>query len=49
MNVRKATFAGSWYPDIPEGCEREIKYFLNRADDVESPDDGWIGGIVPHA
>ena len=49
MNVRKATFAGSWYPDIPEGCEREIKYFLNRADDVKSPDDGWIGGIVPHA
>jgi AmmeMemoRadiSam system protein B len=49
MDVRKATFAGSWYPDIPEGCEREIKHFLNRAGDVESPEGGWVGGIVPHA
>jgi AmmeMemoRadiSam system protein B len=49
MNVRKATFAGSWYPDIPEGCEREIKYFLSRANALEDPEEGWVGGIVPHA
>jgi AmmeMemoRadiSam system protein B len=49
MKVRKAAFAGTWYPDIPEGCEREIKHFLNFTNDVKSPDDKWIGGIVPHA
>ena len=49
MNVRKATFAGSWYPDIAEGCKREITHFLKQADEVECPDGGWIGGIVPHA
>jgi len=49
MNVRRATFAGSWYPDIPEGCKREINHFLRQSEDVESPDSGWVGGIVPHA
>jgi AmmeMemoRadiSam system protein B len=49
MNVRRAAFAGSWYPDIPEGCEREIKHFLNTTDDIKSPNEAWVGGIVPHA
>ena len=48
MNVRSASFAGSWYPDIPEACEREIKQFLGiKTFDV--PKGPWIGGIVPHA
>lgn len=49
MNVRKAAFAGSWYPDLPEGCEREIKYFLKQGAPVEDEAGSWIGGIVPHA
>jgi AmmeMemoRadiSam system protein B len=48
MNVRSASFAGSWYPDIPEACEREIKQFLSR-ETLEIPEGPWVGGIVPHA
>jgi AmmeMemoRadiSam system protein B len=49
MNVRKAAFAGSWYPDIPEGCQREIDHFLKQTKPPETPVSGWVGGIVPHA
>ena len=28
MRVRKSVFSGSWYPDNPAGCEKEIKGFL---------------------
>ena len=48
MNARRASFAGSWYPDIPEACEREIKHFL-KAGRFEIPKGPWVGGIVPHA
>jgi AmmeMemoRadiSam system protein B len=48
MNVRKAAFAGSWYPDIPEACEREIKQFIG-GKEFEIPKGSWVGGIVPHA
>ncbi len=48
MNARKASFAGSWYPDIPEACEREIKHFLE-VSRFEIPKGPWVGGIVPHA
>ena len=48
MNARRASFAGSWYPDIPEACEREINQFLN-ADRYNIPKGPWQGGIVPHA
>jgi len=48
MNVREASFAGSWYPDIPEACEREIKQFLGNKR-LEIPKGPWVGGIVPHA
>jgi len=49
MNVRRASFAGSWYPDIPEACEREIKQFLGGKEALEIPKGPWVGGIVPHA
>lgn len=49
MNVRRAAFAGSWYPDLPGGCEREINYFLKKKQTVEDEAEAWIGGIVPHA
>ena len=49
MKVRKAMYAGTWYPDTAAGCEREIRSFLKagRPDvsDIASP----VGGIVPHA
>lgn len=48
MRVRRASFAGSWYPDIPEACEREIKQFLGKKT-LEIPEGPWVGGIVPHA
>ena len=48
MNARRASFAGSWYPDIPEACEREINQFL-KANLLEIPEGPWLGGIVPHA
>ena len=48
MNVRRASFAGSWYPDIPEACEGEIKQFLS-GKALEIPEGPWVGGIVPHA
>jgi len=48
MNVRRASFAGSWYPDIPEACEREIRQFLDQKT-LEIKGGPWVGGIVPHA
>lgn len=50
MELRKAIFAGSWYPDRAAACDAEIEAFL--AADTESPATGeqqWIAGIVPHA
>jgi AmmeMemoRadiSam system protein B len=48
MNIRKADFAGSWYPGNAGECEREINRFLSekiKASSIENP----VGGIVPHA
>ncbi len=49
MKVRKAVFAGSWYPAAPDACENQIQEFLEEAPPM--PDDGGrrVGGIVPHA
>ncbi|MCJ7772985.1 MAG: AmmeMemoRadiSam system protein B [Desulfobacterales bacterium] len=49
MNVRKADFAGSWYPSSPSECEDEIKRFMKAAVSVSTPGDKLTGGIVPHA
>jgi AmmeMemoRadiSam system protein B len=49
INVRRATFAGSWYPDSAAACKREIQDFLR---DTSSETEGIplvVGGIVPHA
>lgn len=49
MKVRKATFAGSWYPAHPKECEREINSFIG-ADNIAPPSrQNPVGGIVPHA
>ncbi len=49
MKTRSAAFAGSWYPESPSACEREIRAFLEEG--VQPPPAGrrLIGGIVPHA
>ncbi|MBW2177654.1 MAG: AmmeMemoRadiSam system protein B [Deltaproteobacteria bacterium] len=46
MGVRKAAFAGSWYPDSAEACEADIRRFTAGAG---HPEKAFIGGIVPHA
>ncbi len=47
--VRKAMFAGSWYPSSAAECEQEITGFLAEGNDYISPDRELVGGIVPHA
>lgn len=49
MNVRKAVFAGSWYPDSAGECEKEINSFLKEITVKDSLKGKGIGGIVPHA
>ena len=49
MSIRRADFAGSWYPEDPADCEREIKRFLNEGDGLVSQTGDCLGGIVPHA
>jgi len=48
-NIRKAMFAGSWYPATATECEREISGFLAAGKDFKSPGRRLVGGIVPHA
>jgi AmmeMemoRadiSam system protein B len=49
MGIRKADFAGSWYPGRPDDCEQEILSFL-KDKNISSPSGKrLIGGIVPHA
>lgn len=49
MNVRKASFAGSWYPSGAADCEKEINNFLKETRFQSHPKGGFVGGIVPHA
>ncbi len=48
-NVRRAMFAGSWYPSSAADCEREIAGFLVEGKNIKPPDRKRVGGIVPHA
>ena len=47
--LRKAVFAGSWYPSRASECEREITGFLAEGKNLDPPDRTLVGGIVPHA
>jgi len=47
--VRKAVFAGSWYPSSAADCEREITGFLAEGKNLNPPVRTLVGGIVPHA
>ncbi len=49
MKIRKAKFAGSWYPRSAAACEKEIETFLADAKGNCPGTGGTIGGIVPHA
>ena len=46
MDLRRASFAGSWYPDSAAECETDIQRFIEKAG---QPETACIGGIVPHA
>jgi AmmeMemoRadiSam system protein B len=47
--VRRAAFAGSWYPARASECEREIKAFIERGGITPSRNRRPVGGILPHA
>ena len=47
--LRRAVFAGSWYPSSAAECEKEIKGFLAEGKKMNFPTGEPVGGIVPHA
>lgn len=49
MQVRKAFFAGSWYPSDPAGCRKQIESFLSSLPGLPLAASEPLGGIVPHA
>jgi MEMO1 family protein len=49
MKIRKADFAGSWYPANASDCEKEINKFLKEQFTSISLSHPPVGGIVPHA
>lgn len=50
MERRKAVFAGSWYPDRADACDREIDQFLSESPPLPAEAERqWLAGIVPHA
>ena len=48
MEIRKTTFAGSWYPGTAAACREEIESFLDQGSTAD-PGRRYMGGIVPHA
>ncbi len=47
MKIKKAVFAGSWYPANTNRCEEHVKQFLS---EKYGPIKGqFVGGVVPHA
>lgn len=49
MALRKAVFAGGWYPQHEAACKKQIRQFLSAAPDSGQDASGWMAGIVPHA
>jgi MEMO1 family protein len=49
MNVRRADFAGSWYPGDRSECRRMIEAFMKEARPCPNGERKHAGGIVPHA
>lgn len=49
MEVRKADFAGSWYPGNEADCRRSIEEFSDSSLPCPGDSKKVVGGIVPHA
>lgn len=49
MAVRKADFAGTWYPGTAEKCRQEIEHYGRRVGEPSIKPERAFGGIVPHA
>jgi len=49
MDVRRADFAGSWYPGNESECRRTIEELSNACIPCPGETKRTIGGIVPHA
>jgi hypothetical protein len=49
MEIKRADFAGSWYPATASACEKEILDFLDDASFRALPEIACRAGIVPHA
>ncbi len=49
MDIKRADFAGSWYPGTSFECERDIRAFLSDPVFRDVPGDTFQAGIVPHA
>lgn len=49
IKLRRAVFAGSWYPASATECEREIAAFLAEGKKMAHIAAERLGGIVPHA
>jgi len=47
--LRRAVFAGSWYPSSAAECQKEIEGFLAEGKKLDFPAGKRVGGIVPHA
>jgi AmmeMemoRadiSam system protein B len=48
-SLRRAVFAGSWYPGTAAACKADIERFLAEAPPREPGIPRPVGGIVPHA
>jgi AmmeMemoRadiSam system protein B len=48
-NLRRAVFAGSWYPARASECESEIHAFIEKSPIPPPRNLKPVGGIVPHA
>ncbi|MGM0402605.1 MAG: AmmeMemoRadiSam system protein B, partial [Thermodesulfobacteriota bacterium] len=49
MNVRKPVFAGSWYPNNPDACRKQIETFVLQTRFRSRLEGEKKAGIVPHA
>lgn len=49
MSTRSADFAGSWYPAGESECLEVFREFEKNAVKRPGEEEGWIGGILPHA
>lgn len=49
MAVRRADFAGSWYPGTRSECRQAIEAFVKEAQPCPNRRRKHVGGIVPHA